>query len=366
MGKLLLAALCVFVALEVLLLPFNDVVFRRATFMYDPDLGFKIRPHLDYPGLGSSNEFGFNGPDYPHHPQPGTFRVLILGDSFNWAGWSTGNYTAILQRKFDAAMPRKVEVINAGYPYTHPGEELGILRKYGLQYNPRLVIVGFFVGNDFLEADPGVRKIVVGDLVVEHRGRELTLFGQPLVMQSRLYAFLKQRRAIRQYQRNETQRPSQAEPAGFSDWYLDLERERMKVVDPAAAVALEKNEAYAFQSLLAMRDLLASRGTPFVLVAYPDEFQVNGSLRQAVVERHRIDPSAFQWGRPQALLREFCSRHDIPFYDMLAAFQKADRDGARVYAPNDTHWNDAGNELAAQFLFDVLVGEPFGLSGNRN
>jgi hypothetical protein len=93
-------------------------------------------------------------------------------------------------------------VINAGYPGTHTGEQLALLKKYGLQYQPDLVVLGFFVGNDFKDADLWRRRIVVGGATTDidiREGQETTLFGQPLVPQSRLYLFLKEQWSTYKY-----------------------------------------------------------------------------------------------------------------------------------------------------------------------
>jgi hypothetical protein len=37
-------------------------------------------------------------------------------------------------------------VINAGYPMTHTGEQLEVLRKYALQYDPDVVVLSFLRG----------------------------------------------------------------------------------------------------------------------------------------------------------------------------------------------------------------------------
>ena len=110
-----------FLAFEFLLLAFNDLIFQRALYMFDPDLGFKVRPYAVY-GNERANEFGFNERDYPHGREPETFRVLILGDSFNWSGGQKGNYTALLDRRFEQEFGEgRVEIICAGYPQTHTG-----------------------------------------------------------------------------------------------------------------------------------------------------------------------------------------------------------------------------------------------------
>ena len=88
----------------------------------------------------------------------------------------------------------RIEVINSGYPMTHTGEQLEMLRKFGLQYDPDLVIHGFFAGNDFVDSHRYRKRIVVNDTTIDvDKRRERILFGYPIVPQSRLLHVVRQR-----------------------------------------------------------------------------------------------------------------------------------------------------------------------------
>ena len=371
--KILLTIIISFFFFELLLLIFNDYVFRNSFFVYDPDMGYKVRPYAPWGDSDIANEFGFNDRDYPHERTPGTYRILIIGDSYNWAGGMDGNYTAILERKFASEFgEQRVEVINAGYAGTHTGEQLEMLKKYGLQYNPDLVVLGFFAGNDYFDADPTRRRIAVGTALVDINRQtdwEINLFGQLVRPQSRLYAFLKERWATYQYLQNQQQsveaetqiQPTtdeviQSEPTPiFTEHYLTVEVLRMQMANWEMASDFQPRIDYINGKILTMRDLLTEKDIQFIVAAYPDEFQVDTALQQAAIDYFHFDPAKYQWNRAQGLLWQFCTEHQIEYYDMLPVFQEAHQQGQQLYLPNDSHWNEAGNELAAQYLFDVLV-----------
>ncbi len=354
--KLLLVVAISFLALELLLLVFNDVVFRNSFYAYDPDIGFKVRPNAAW-GTFKANEFGFNDRDYPHSKQPGKLRILILGDSFNWAGGPDENYTAILENKFAMVFhDGRVEVINAGYPQTHTGEELLILEKYGMRYNPDLVILGFFVGNDFLDAEPWRRRVALGATTTDidtRRERERIVFGQPLLFRSRFLLFLKHWTITHQFLR-EARAASTPHVSMGIDRYLEIEHRRMQIANKRRAAEFATNERYVFEKLSEMSAMLAAKGSKFMVVAYPDEFQVDESLRNAVIERYGIDPADYEWDRPQRVLREFAAANGIEFHDLLPVFRRAHQRGSRLYLPNDSHWNPQGNELAASEFLNIL------------
>jgi hypothetical protein len=181
--------------LEALLLVFNDVIFWKSFYVFDSEMGFRVRPHTRV-GNNLTNEFGFNDRDYPHERRPGSFRILIISDSYNWMGGLFCNYTALLRNRFQKELGNKVDVISAGYSQTHTAEQLAMLKKFGLQYNPDLVVLGFFTGNDFFDGHPYRKRIVYGGAVTDvytNKSFYTTVLGKPLMLKSRLLLFLRER-----------------------------------------------------------------------------------------------------------------------------------------------------------------------------
>ncbi len=365
-----------FLGLELLLLVFNDLVFRGAPNMYDPDLGYKTRPGIDWFGH-PTNRFGFNDRDYPLERAPGTYRVLLVGDSFNWAGGYEGNYVEQVEARLAVTLgPGRVEVINVGYPGQDTALELATLAKYGLQYQPDLVVLGFFAGNDLYDALPWWRRIAVGSALVDldlRQGRERTLFGQPLVARSRLWLFVEtKRRELGWISARERAAEAGATtpvavagagrgggaaggaeagpPAAYvlTPQYRAIMRDRMRIVDPAWEAERTLRGDYALGQLDAMRLALAERGIDFTVVVYPDEFQVDEALRRSLADREHLDLSGYDWELPQDLVMGWCGAHGVACHDLLPPFQAAHDAGRRLYLENDSHWNPAGNALAAE------------------
>jgi hypothetical protein len=254
-----------------------------------------------------------------------------------------------------------VEVINASLPMSHAGEQLALLEKYGLRFEPHLVVLGFFVGNDFLDADPRRKRIVVNDTYLDiRRGREVTLFGYPIVRQSRLLAFIKQKyRIFREgprYEASEEAEESSAAQGTYSEeTFLSLERDRLEFCSlrSHAQAKYAANIGYVFDRLRAMRDSLRARGVPLVVAIFPDEFQVDDGLADAVFSRFKLDRNDYDLTLMQKLLRRFLQSENVPYVDMLERFRQAARQG-RLYRLRDSHWNQAGNRLAAAILQESL------------
>jgi hypothetical protein len=354
-----------------------DPVFFKDRFENDPDMGFKCRAY--YPtgwglhGHGDdgtlTNRFGFSARDYSLQKTPGTFRIVVVGDSFGWAGGLADNYTAMLERRFEARDgAHKIDVINTGYPGTQTAEQLIMLKKFGLQYNPDLVILGFFAGNDFFDGVPNRKRIVVNKYFFDIDKRyDLRVLGCPIIPRSRLWLFLKNKfesDAIDAAAKREGQEWARAtgEPEPFqnipADTYFRLQRARLELFNRTTSTdAFGANIAYIFKAIDEMNELLKSKGIKFVVAIYPDEFQVSSAKFESLVEHFGLKKEAYDLDLPQNLLKKFLDSKDIAYLDMLDRF-RAEESRRELYLYKNTHWNNAGNDLAAELLFQYLSARP--------
>lgn len=341
-----------------------DPYLFKGFYQYDPDLGFRVRAYYPNTDGTLTNQFGFNDQDYLLHKAPGTFRILVVGDSFSWAGGREGNYTALLERRFESHYGyHKIDVINAGYPSTHTGEQLAMLKKYGLQYNPDLVILGFFVGNDFIDADPNRKRIIVNDLYVDiDKRRERRILGYPIILRSRLQLIIEQKyKVFKELREAERERksgniPREQQGTFSEETFMNIERARLEFSNLNAfrEGRFQNNIDYILQSISEMDGLLKSRGIRFIVAIYPDEFQVNGNLLTNIFEKFRLRREDYDINLAQIVLKSFLKSKGIPYIDLLDVF-KANGEQKDLYLLRDTHWNRAGNQLAADILYEEVV-----------
>ena len=358
-AAILFFAVVVFLAAEFVLLIFDDWIFASSFYVFDPDMGFRVRPYARY-GDAVANEFGFNDRDYPHAADPRKFRILFLSDSFSWMGGPDSNYTAVLEHSFAARFgPERVEVINGGYSQTHTAEQLVVLKKFGLQYEPDLVVLGVFAGNDLFDARRNRKRIVVGGVTTDvfvDRDMYWTLWGKPVVLQSRLYLFLREKWTVfwHLFRAQASERETEAHVPLPQEEYLHSLNLRMEVADMTKQDEFRDHYQYVFESLAQMRDVLQEHHAAFVVSVFPDEIQVNRRLREKFIRHYNLDASVFHWDRVQRLLEKFCLHERIEFMDLLDRFRTVSETGHVLYLPNDSHWNEEGNRLAAQFFYEML------------
>jgi hypothetical protein len=357
------------VCVEVLMIVLDPYLFK-SLFEYDPDMGFRARAHFPTDEGKLTNQFGFNDRDYPLQTPPGTFRILVVGDSFGWAGGLEGNYTALLETMFERRDgSHKIDVINTGYSGTHTGEQLIMLKKYGLQYNPDLVILGFFAGNDFFEADPNRKRIIVNGCYVDiDKRHEHRFLGYPIITRSRALLFLGQKYEFYNLTKKAQKEAQEwvaatGRPAPFrnlpEDNFLKVQNAKLQFFNTkTSAQRFGPNINCIFQSISEMSDLLKSRNIKFMVAIYPDEMQVSPKEFETLVSKFALNRDAYNLNLAQDVLRSFLESKQIPYVDLLDRF-RIEEQKQDLYLWRNTHWNKAGNELAAEMLFQYLVKQPY-------
>lgn len=109
------------------------------------------------------NSEGFR--DYNHSLQKpnGTFRIVVLGDSFTF-GQGVYKLEDTNPKKLEELLNKnfgeeKYEVFNFGKRGINTKDELKILEDYGLKYNPDLVIINFYIDDADFEGYKGLNWI---------------------------------------------------------------------------------------------------------------------------------------------------------------------------------------------------------------
>ena len=321
-----------------------DPILFKGFWQYDPDFGFRVRP-----GAMDSNSMGFNDSEHPLTKVPGTYRIMILGDSYNWVG-GLKNYTHILQSLFDKEYgPNKVEVLNVGYPMTHTAEELGLFRKQGLQLKPDLLVLGFFCGNDFADGDPHRKRIVVNGTYFDIDSRhEHRLLGYPLLPQSRVIMSLKQ--IFKTWRSIDRSTTADKQASGFTpEVYNQIVGSHLSLFNTrmAGEGKLKENVDYILGALRDMAAVCEQNHIAFRVGILPAEEQVDPKVfNDAVVTQH-LEAEEYDLAQADRWVQGTCDELHVPALDMRQAFANHTKN-ARLYIPRNTHWNEAGNTLAAE------------------
>lgn len=127
-------------------------------FVADPVRGLRLGENYDgwFAGVPvRTNALGFRAErEYDLRKAPGTFRILVLGDSVTFGHGAVHDYPSLLEPLLKQWRPNvDWQVWNLGVPGYNTGQELAQLLELGPAYQPDLVIVGFFI-NDIIGNQP--------------------------------------------------------------------------------------------------------------------------------------------------------------------------------------------------------------------
>lgn len=325
----------------------------RGLYAPDPDLGHVLRPGVA-DGAVKTNSFGFRDRETTLDKAPGTLRIVGIGDSFTFGStYPRGIYLEVLEELLaGAGLSVRVEVINTGVPGYSTHQELGHLRKFGLRLAPDLVVLGLFPTGDVGENHSDqLLEVVDGELSdrpVSHMRRRL--------LRSRLFRFIDARLTARAHAPNP---PVLEEKA-----WLRIEFERLQVCHPRPPRHISHGFDVTERLLLELKTELARRGIDLIVLLIPDEVQVDPGVFRKALAAHGGSAADYDLDLPQRRLSAFLRASDIGFVDPLPELRERARNEP-VYWPLDTHWNEAGCDVAALALLEHLVPRLRALASRR-
>ena len=221
-----------------------------------------------------------------------------------------------------------------GIARTGPSDYHYLLATEGMALEPDLVLVGFFLGNDFFPSyGDGTRK-------------------PPYLLRFLRYA-LKVRPAFTGRTPNRQSYKDAAASLAPED-YAEILR-RKSVVFRSDRAFLSEALLDVREPLVAIRDLCASRGVELVVLLLPDEVQVDPAARRAFVDAiPDYDPNAYDYTAPNEALAALLEDLGIDAFDLHPTFWEAGKTET-LYKPRDTHWNLRGNTTAAAAIEEYLL-----------
>lgn len=374
---LVLLTVCVALALtEMVVRGLVRQATRSASHRYmtaDPVLHHRARAGVSAIVSGtpfSTNSLGLRDREYASPKPAGTFRILMLGDSYTEGGGLVVEQT--VAKRVEAALDGRgcgpFEVVNAGTASFSPILEYLRLRQLGPVLQPDLVLLNF----DMTDVHDDVVRTATA--VLDSRGlpvavpgdpiREIAMFlpppprwlgplGPPLNRLALYQAFRKSRTGQRLLG------PVKMTPEALSAYGLlgDLEHDPMAITRDDDFPGLGRGWALTERYLLGVRDLARERGTPFVLVLYPHPHQVSAEESPEGRRQFGSGPGLHASMRPFERLEDLGRREGFPVLNLVALF-RARRGEGPLFRPNDVHHTPAGAAVFADGIVAGLRGLP--------
>ncbi|MEY2495538.1 MAG: hypothetical protein QOJ45_2030 [Verrucomicrobiota bacterium] len=346
-------------------------------------------------GFMSPELFGGEKHRYPFQTDAEGFRnpavretidVAALGDSF--ADAMTSPVEEAWPARLEQITGKKVQ--NYGTSSYGPQQELYVLEDYALRHQPHDVVLGFFAGNDFFDAErfdnweksgnkPG--EETTGWRLKKSYRRYETFFlwtlarvGLPVLAARKSSPAVPRREApaAARFDRGAYEIPT-AEGGvlrfAFMPPYLQ------KLASPRQEIERSRGWELVRAALLRMREVCARQGSRLTIMFIPAKDEVYWPLVERSLGpeelQHAIEFASSYNHMPiraadihanrlaqNDLLRDFCSEANIAFLNLTPALEQYAAAGRAVYFSDDAHWNAAGHEVAARELAKFLAREP--------
>ena len=304
------------------------------------------------------NSLGLRDFEYPYRKPDDTFRILVLGDSFAEALQVPldHSFSKVLEHELNDGKhgTRKVEVINAGVSGYGTDNELLFFTHEGYKYQPDLVLIAFYLGNDVRnnwypleERDAGGQRKPYYDMGPEGLVLKHFPFVEHESWTTRVKVFLNRHSRLYTFSRELRDRlahgnvavASNAAPSIPFDFEVFLQEpppDWDKAWQVTAGV-LEKLKTEA-----------ASHDAKVLVVAIPTAFQVQPQiLEQRFAAAPALRTASLAITGPNERLAAICEAAQIPLLDLLTYLQgEASQSDASLYLTTDHHWNAAGHRAA--------------------
>ena len=282
------------------------------------------------------NSGGFKDVERKVKKEPNTYRILALGDSFAFGVVPYQyNYLTLLEQQLNSSGLR-TEVINMGIPGIGPQHYLALLMNEGLQLRPDMVLVSFYIGNDFSDT-------------VDAKRTELHELSDVVAL---IKYFLDVNRKYKGKVFHGRASYDDNAPNLTDEVYMEIEKKRSWMYTkraPFKKAFADKAFADGLAYLVRIKELCDWNKMALAVVVIPDEIQVNVALQDKVLKALNVSSNEIDFTLPNRFLNEQLQAYRIDHLDLLDNFLSTAAQ-MNLYRPNDTHWNIAGNKLAGDLL----------------
>ncbi len=285
-----------------------------------------------------------------------TYPVVALGDSYTEATNVGMPWPDVLAREYQQP------VKNLGFRGYGPQEEARIMEEYGVNHNPEVVVIGFFGGNDISNAgsyrwraDNFVLPELMDQVAIEYDAS-----GEPWKSDSESFQY------PIQVDLNE-----RVIPLAFFNSYVSW-------------LNITRDDLLKSYNLRAVRESWqrvreAAGADTCVLIAYfpskpqiylphvvPDDRNtiIDGQIQRSVeigggtIEKRSVQPTWDELMERRdnmaTVIGEVARNEGYSFVDLSPHFSEAAANGELLYYTYDTHWNQAGHDLAGAIVADAI------------
>jgi len=307
-------------------------------------------PKSELKGHIKINSKGLRDVEKPYKKN-GKIRILGLGDSFVFGHGVEfeESFLTILEKKLQNKND-SIEIIKAGAPGIGPQTYYSILQEEGIKYNPDLVLVNIFVGNDIYDIRlPAVNNS--NDTVKTQPEQKNKIVPQEkpkgtpvknfLRKNVHLYSFVVDRLKSIPSIRHKLQEMNIASGM-IGSYIIDILKK-----DYSDEYKAKWDEM--FNTLSRMKEITDN----LVIVIIPTREQVDPVRLEKALKQLDYKKEDIDIYHPNNLIKDYCKENNILCIDLLPKFQQSTQQP--LYFEIDPHFNTEGHKLAAEIIYNELI-----------
>jgi len=296
-------------------------------------LGTRLIPGFD--GFGpldvamKVNSQGFRDIEHRWGKEPGTFRIIGVGDSFTF-GWGIAQEETFLRRleaNLEIKTKEQFETINAGVPGWGLNNYYFYLKHIGTRYAPDVVIVAYYVD----DLSSGLSQ---NASPVSQKPRRLNFEGG-FLHHSYFYNFLK---SLCDQLRS---RNGKMQVDFLSDLFnrrQEINKRKNYLLSSTAENPQDEIKAELEKHIARIKQVTIDMGSSLILMLIPDAAQLHHREVQLV----------------NKILAEYANQNNIPFVDMTQIFEQSPDLQTYFLVPRDWHTNILGHQKMAEALTPLV------------
>jgi len=322
------------------------------------------------------NEKGFRESSFPLEKR--NKRIMVYGDSFIEGEFSAQENTFVqkLENRLNEYYEEEIDVINAGVSAYGPDQATLRMEQETPVYNPDLVIFSVFVGNDYGDLIRNkIYRVEQGNLqknkytinpYLKIRRRIATIFPSTAAyfqaVNNIKRSLAGQKGGIEGIPLNYVQDKIESNKKDCEEYFLKNDFEITNVfgdridydlvVDPLSYCSSYK--LLLMEKIFEKVKLIAEKNdAEFMVLVIPSKFLVDDFFYEKIIAREYPDLN-------RSYLTETTSNMlsdlQIDFIDLYPLFYNENINNT-FYFINDGHWNNAGQDFAANIVADKIIRE---------
>ncbi len=329
--------------------------------------GEKVRWITNSKGFRNAREFNREKPSK-------IFRILSLGDSF------TVGYRVAQSETFSFLLQQELNTLQDSMDYEviignieNPVYGIKYLNKFGLAYNPDIILLGLTLGNDLTQTYYSLcrngKYRLVNERLEENPDYSKTkltaIFEEKFPTAACDYSFdfddlLEKLVSIKLIKssigmKNECESIFSSRGKAFP--YLHDLSHGLGLFLKSPPKSIEETYEKIEQVLSVYQTISRKNKARLIVCLFPQRFQVNDCDWEKTIDHYDLDADYFDLTIANSRIASFCNKNNIELLDLTPLMKDDyDKNHRNLYLPmGDMHWNKNGHQIAYEVIYSYIT-----------